>query len=571
MDVTPLPMDVPAELALAEAELAGGLLHPALARVSAVVRHDPDHPQALGLAGKIAIFMNQPESGLAALQRAIMLNPTSDSRVWLSLCLERLGRRIEALEHLDIAVECLPQTAGAHFAIGLLLENLNCFDRAARLYLAAIALDAGHADAHHHHGRVLHALGQFDAAIGSYQAALDHGANKASVYTDLSSALSNLGRFDEANRAGEIAVAMDPDAADAQNNLAHSLLNLNRSAEAVRVYERALVLRPEYARAHFGHALALLKCGDFARGWAAYEWRWRDCQTPRTDLAVPAWRGEAIGGRTILLHAEQGLGDTLQFVRLASVVAARGGRVVLQVPRPLARLLRSVDGVAEVIASGDPLPPIDLHCPVASLPHACALRLDTIPTRPYIQVSSAENAQNGAALRRWATGPVEHSALVVGLVWAGDPRPHDPNSNLVDRRRSTTLASLAPLFDVTGVKFVSFQLGKAQQQIAGFGRPLIDGMVGVTDFVDTAARLAGTDLLISVDTSIVHLAGALGLPVWMLSRFDGCWRWLERREDSPWYPTMRIFRQSASGDWPGVVAQASDALRSMVGKLQIAA
>ena len=566
-----VPLDVTAELALATADLDRGLLQSALERVSAVVRQNPDDPQALALAGKIAIFMRQPASGLAALQRAVALQPQSDARIWLSLCLEQLDRPDEALEQLDAAIACLPQTPGMHFAIGLLHEKLHRYDTADRLYLAALALDPNHVDSQHHHGRVLHAQGQLEAAIEAYQIALRLCPATAGRYTDLSSALSNLGRFDEACWAAEQAVALAPGSADAHNNLGHALLNLNRSAEAIEPYERAAALRPGYAQAHFGHALALLKSGDFERGWAAYEWRWRDCQTPRTDLAVPAWDGEALGGRTILLHAEQGFGDTLQFVRLAPVVAARGGRVVLEVPRALVRLLGSVKGVAEVVAGGDPLPAIDLQCPLASLPRVCSPRPETIPARPYIQVPPEENARQGAALRRQAIGPVERGELVVALVWAGDPRPHEMNSNLVDRRRSTTLETFAPLFDVAGVTFVSLQLGPARQQIAGWGRPLIDGMEGVTDFFDTAARLAGIDLLISVDTSMVHLAGALGMPIWMLSRFDGCWRWLEGRADTPWYPTMRIFRQPSLGDWPGVVAQAAGALRTMVSEQRITA
>ena len=566
-----VPQDVAAELARAAADLDRGLLQPALERVSAVVRQNPDHPQALALAGKVAIFMRQPASGLAALQRCVALQPQSDARIWLSLCLEQLDRPDDALAELNAAIAWLPQTPGMRFAIGLLHEKLHRYDTADRLYLAALALDPTHVESQHHHGRVLHAQGQFEAAIEAYQVALGLCPAKAGRYTDLSSALSNLGRFDEACRAAEQAVALSPDSADAQNNLAHALLNLNRSAEAIEPYERATALRPGYAQAHFGHALALLKSGNFARGWAAYEWRWRDCQTPRTDLAVPAWDGEALGGRTILLHAEQGFGDTLQFVRLAPLVAAQGGRVVLEVPRALVRLLGSVKGVAEVIAGGDCLPAIDLHCPLASLTRVFSLRHETIPARAYIQVPPEENARQGGALRRQANGTAGRRKLVVGLVWAGDPRPHELSSNLVDRRRSTTLDTFAPLFNVAGVTFVSFQLGQARQQIAGCQRPLIDGMEGVTDFLDTAARLAGVDLLISVDTSMVHLAGALGMPVWMLSRFDGCWRWLEERADSPWYPSMRIFRQPTLGDWPGVLAQAAGALRTLVSDQRITA
>ncbi len=539
---------ISSDLDEAAAAIAAERLQPATELVWSALARDPDHARALGMLGQLLTFAGRHEAALLPLQRAVARDGRLEFRIWLCLCLERLGRRAEALELLGQIVDTVPQTANAQFAVGLVLERVGCTEHAAWLFGRCIALDPERADARHRLGRVLHALGRFEPAIEAYTEAIRRCRTDASCFADLSAALSNLGRFEQACEAGRIAAGLDRRCAEACNNVGHALLNLNRSAEAVGWYEKAIAVRDDYATARFGHAVALLKSGDFRRGWREYEWRWRDCQTPRQDLGVAAWQGEAVDGRTVLLHAEQGLGDTLQFVRFAAAVAARGARVVLEVPQPLVRLLRQVPGVSAVVACGDPLPPVDLHCPLASLPMLLEIEIDTIPNVPYLP------APGGASVR------VAEPGLVVGLVWAGDPRREQLRCNLVDRRRSASLALLSPLLGVEGVRFRSFQLGEARQQVADWNGMVVDAMEGVSDFADTASRLAPVDLLISVDTSMAHLAGGMGLPVWMLSRHDGCWRWLEDRDDTPWYPSMRIFRQSSPGDWAGVVEQVRAAL-----------
>jgi tetratricopeptide (TPR) repeat protein len=550
------PIDVSEVVAISEqidraaADLSACRPRDAFERVRSVLAKHADYPRALGVLGQIAVFTDHPAAGLAPLQRAAALDPRLEHRVWLALCLAKLGCAEDAVRVITACIETIPPTGNAHFAVAMVFHVLGLHEEAARFYGNCIALDAGRTDARHRYARALQAAGQTAAAIDAYMEVIRNGSSaEADYHTDLSSALSDLGRFEEARIAATTAVGLNPACAVALNNLGHALQSLNRSAEAVLAYEKAIELCDTYAKARLGHALALLKCGNFERGWQQYEWRWQNGQMTRPDLGVPVWRGEDVSRRTILLCAEQGLGDTLQFVRFAPLVASRGARVVLEVPAPLVRLLRCVDGVAEVIAAGDRVPPIDLHCPMASLPLAVGLRLETIPASPYLHVAPRERVQPG---------------LVVGLVWAGDPRLSDPSLNLIDRRRSTTLDVLAPLFDVEGVRFVSFQFGEARAQLAATKWPIIDAMDGVTDFADTAARLATVDLLISVDTSMVHLAGGLGMKVWMLSRFDGCWRWLEQRSDTPWYPSMRIFRQPSPGDWSSVVADVGAALRTVV-------
>ncbi len=536
------------DLDRAGAAIAAGQLQAATELVWSALARDPDHPRALGMLGQTLVFGGRHEAALEPLQRAVAGDGRLEFRIWLCLCLERLGRRAEALGLLGRIVDTVPQTANAHFAVGLVLERVGCAEHAVGLFARCVALDPDRADARHRLGRALQATGRFELAVEAYTEAIRRCDTEAAFFADLSSALSGLGRFEQACAAGRIAVGLDGGCVEACNNVGHALLNLNRSAEAVGWYERAIAIRKDYPTARFGHAVSLLKSGDFRHGWREYEWRWRDCQRPRQDLDVPAWQGEAVAGRMVLLHAEQGLGDTLQFVRFADAVAARGARVVLEVPRPLVRLLRGVAGVSSVVACGDPRPVVDLHCPLASLPMLLDLQIDAIPGAPY--------------LPRPAGGPERGSGagLVVGLVWAGDPRREQLRCNLVDRRRSASLALFSPLFDVEGVRYLGFQLGEARGQVAEWEGVVADVMEGVTDLADTASRLSEVDLLISVDTSMAHLAGGMGLPVWMLSRHDGCWRWLEGRDDTPWYPSMRIFRQPSPGDWPGVVERVRTAL-----------
>jgi hypothetical protein len=263
-----------------------------------------------------------------------------------------------------------------------------------------------------------------------------------------------------------------------------------------------------------------------------------------------------LSGKTILLTAEQGLGDVLQFVRYAPLLAAKGARVRLLVQAPLVRLLERVAGVDRVFTLGEAPEGFDVHCPMMSVPHLVGTRLETIPGKvPYLRAEPEEVRAWGAKL-----GPLR--GLKVGLAWSGDPRPGDRGANLTDARRSVRLAQLAPLARVPGVQWVSLQKGAPAEQ-AGHppeGMALIDLMEGARDFADTAALVQNLDLVITVDTSMVHLAGGLGRPVWMLSRFDGCWRWMLEREDSPWYPTLRIFRQAAPLDWTSAIEQLARAL-----------
>jgi tetratricopeptide (TPR) repeat protein len=380
----------------------------------------------------------------------------------------------------------------------------------------------------------------------------------AQAHSDRANALNDLGRASEALAAADRAIALDPDLADAHNARGVALYTRGRSDAAAASYERALALAPGFPEAHANRALARLRAGDLARGFEEYRWRWRvgDAASQRPRLGCPDWEGEPLAGRRLLVFAEQGYGDTLHFVRFVPQLARMGAQVTLLAEPPLARLLRaSLPGV-EVV---DRLPAdavFDAQAAMLCLPRLLGVTLATIPAEtPYL---AADPAGTAAWARRLAALP----GRKVGLVWAGAARRDNPGAAAIDARRSLRLAQFAPLAAATGVQFVSLQVGEpaAEARDAPPGLSLVDCTAELGDFADTAALVAGLDLVISVDTSVAHLAGALGRPVWILSRFDGCWRWLQDRDDSPWYPSARLFRQPAPGAWDPVIASVAEAL-----------
>jgi hypothetical protein len=348
-------------------------------------------------------------------------------------------------------------------------------------------------------------------------------------------------------------------AAELYVNKGTALRALIRDDEALASF--AAAVRPDCAEAHWNAALIRLRRGDFATGWRDYEWRWRkaDWAGRRRSFSAPLWRGdEPIAGKTMLLHAEQGLGDTIQFVRYAPRVAERGTTVVLECAPQLKGLLQGLDGIAHVIATGEALPPFDLHCPLLSLPLAFRTELATVPSAvPYIRPPA-----EGAA--KWRGRLPSNGRPCVGLCWAGS------NAHLNDRNRSIALDRFAKIFTVGGVDFVSLQKDASAADAAILSAHNVAlPAVQFADFADTAAVVGMLDLVISVDTSVAHLAGAMGKPVALLLPFSPDWRWMLDRADSPWYPTMRLFRQATLGAWDGVIARVCDALAEVVSRPRI--
>ena len=362
-------------------------------------------------------------------------------------------------------------------------------------------------------------------------------------------ALYTRGDFDGAVASYRRAVELCPGFLDAQCNLGNALVAVGKIAGAVAAYERAIALNPDCSQAHWNLALALLAQGDFQRGWAEYEWRHREPSTP--ECPGVAWKGEDLAGKTILLIAEQGLGDAIQFVRYVPMVAQRAGKIVLVCQPQLCPLFSAIEGVWAVVPFREALPSFDVYCHLMSLPAIFGTRVGSIPRQiPYLRPQPA-------LIEKWrqilGPGNGKHR---VGLAWAGRAE------HQYDRHRSIPLRELAPLGEVRGIEFHSLQIGPASEQV--FDLP--NGMVvrnhadRLTDLSETAALIANLDGVISVDTLIPHLAGALGARVWLMLAHAADWRWLVDRDDSPWYPTMRLFRQRSAGNWPGVVDSVRRAL-----------
>ncbi len=561
-------LDLRPDSAEAQNNLGNGLLDQgdpdaALPYLRRAVALRPDYAEAQHNLGIALAKLGQPEEAVACYRRALALWPDyPDALTNLGQALWGLDGRAEAAACFRRALALRPAAPDALNNLGICLREEGRLEDAAAHFRRAAALRPDYVEALVNLAGTLGDLGQFEAAAEAYAHALEIKPDLTHERNNMGAALAQLGRFDEAEACYRRALALDPDYPEAVNNLGNALRGQGELEAAIAAYRRAVALKNDYPDVHHNLAMALLAAGDFPAGWAEYEWRWRTAQLRDAyrDFGAPQWRGEPGDGRTLLLHSEQGFGDTIQFCRFAPLAAARGWRVVLMVQKALVRLLGSLEGVAEVRAAGAAPPPCDAQCPMMSLPLALGTRLATIPApRVYLRADPAQVAAWGERLARLGgLGPR------IGLVWAGNPG-NSPILSAVDRRRSMPFDRLAPLFDVPGVQFFSLQKGA---RLPGGLFPLIDLMDDMKDFADTAALVAHLDLVISVDTAVAHLASALGKPVWLLDRFDPCWRWHTGRRDSPWYPALRIYRQPAPDDWGAVVATAARDLRDLASALE---
>jgi tetratricopeptide (TPR) repeat protein len=503
----------------------------ALASVDAALALGPDYVEALTNRGAILHALHRDEEALASLNRAIALEPDN----------------VEALVNRGVAVNALNRH----------VEALACYERALRVC-------PHHVDALTNRGAALHELARFDEALASHDRALALRPDFADALSNRGITLQELRRFEEALASHDRALALRPDFAEAHSNRGNVLQELRRSDEVLTSYDRALTLRPDFADGHFNAAVCRLLRGDFVHGWREHEWRWetRQLRGVKRRFAQPLWTGgDDLAGKTIFLHAEQGFGDTIQFCRYVPKVAERAAHVVLEVQKPLCELMKGLGGAAQIVPRGGGLPDFDLHCPLLSLPLAFGTRLETIPSRtPYL---AAPEHQVSA----WRDCLGQHERPRVGLVWAGDPRKSLPGANRIDRQRSLQFDQLAPVLEVRGCGFYSLQKGDdAQAQLrssTSVGR-ITDWSADFHDFSDTAALIANLDLVIAVDTAVAHLAGGLGKPLWLINRYNTCWRWLLDRDDSPWYPTARLFRQDATRDWYAVITRIASALHDYV-------
>jgi Flp pilus assembly protein TadD len=443
----------------------------------------------------------------------------------------------------DAAVEVLDNLAGALRAQGQLDAAEACYER-------ALALRPDRIESRIGLGVVLRDQGRLAEAVASYERALALAPDHPETRHNLGVALVDLGRPEEAIAQYKRALAIQPERAETHGNLGIAFERQGRHAKALTCYERALALKPDHAEAHFDRGRALLLTGQFDEGWREYEWRFAVARYDR-NFDRPLWPGEPLAGRTILIHAEQGFGDTLQFVRYVPKVAERGGQVLLEVPEPLVRLVGTVAGVSQVVVAGDPLPSFDCHCPLLSLPRVFETKLATIPdTVPYLSTPQTASAD-------WAERIAAATGLKVGVVWAGSV------VGAIDRR-PIDLRLLQPLWEVADINWFSLQVGDQSGDLSWLdGVRIADLAPWLTDFAETAAAIDCLDLVITIDTAVAHLAGALGRRTWIMLPYAADWRWLRNRSDTPWYPTARLFRQRTAGDWPEVAREVAAALAQL--------
>ena len=576
----------------------------------------PEHADSLHGMGVLAHELGRSDLAIGYIGKALKAKPRQPHyHINLGRALRARGHTEEARAAFHVAVLLAPDDAVAQFNLATALTDLERFAEALACYREALRIDPFYADACANMALLLHATGNLhdaeisfrrlatlrpdDAAAHGLQAVVSRQLGRLkegeaplreAIRLDpqnaewanlLGATLIDLGRADEAEAPLRDAVRLNPDHVDAHNNLGLSLQSiwqstgqleaalaeirealrlqpenanirnnlgtvlrdLGRDDEAEDTWRDVLARDPDNAPAHFNIGTMKLAKGDFAAGWPEFEWRDRVPGSQPRNFAQPRWTGETLDGGTVLIHAEQGFGDTIQFCRYAALAAQRA-RIVLEVPGPLLRLLGNLEGVAQIVTRGNPLPAFHAHCPMLSLPAVLGTTLHSIPAASlYLKAPHSPEWQ--ARLRHLP-------GLRVGLCWAGS------STYSHDRWRSLAVANLADLAAVPGTSLVSLQKNPPQPVPSDLN--LHDWTGEFSDFADTAALIAQLDLVISVDTAIAHLAGALGKPVWLLNRFDADWRWLRNRDDSPWYPTLRQFRQPMPGDWTSVLQRAAASL-----------
>jgi Flp pilus assembly protein TadD len=509
------------------------------------LRLRPAYPEAHNNLGAVLRDRGETAAAESCFRAALRLRADfAQAHGNLGQLLLATGRAAEAANHFGATLQGRPDDAVLLSGLGAALRATGRLHEAETATRQALRLLPTLAETHIELGNVLYERGHAQEARDAFRTALAHNPHSAPALLGLGVTGIVLGLFGDAEAALRTALAQQPDFAEAHNALGDLLRNCGRLEESEAALREALRLRPDYPDAQVNLAFTLLQAGRFTEGWRAHEHRfraqaWRDY---KYDFPAPRWQGEPLAGRKLLVHAEQGLGDAIQFCRHLSRIEP-GAQVIVRVQAPLVRLLAASFPAMHVIAQNEPLPPFDLECPLLSLPHVLAGN----SAAPYL-------AADPALVSTWRSWLDQLPGRRVGLVWAGNPRL------AADARRSIPLAALAPLGEITGISFVSLQHGAAAAQQAPAGLSLHDRTRDLNDFADTAALVSALDLVIGVDTAVIHLAGALGRPVWLLNRADTDWRWMAKAGTSTLYPTLREFRQDAAGDWGSVITAVHRAL-----------
>ena len=527
-------VSIPETLALAWQHHQAGRLAQAAQLYQEILRQHPHQTDALQLLGIVAAQTDNCE--LAA-----------ETHNNLGLALKKQGKLEAAITHHEQDIILQPDCAKLYINLASALQTQNYSQEAIAYYQQALTLQPNSAEIHNNLGVILQQLGWLEEAIAYYQQALTLQPSSTEIQQNLEMALV------AAAANYKLALSLNPNAFEVHTCLGNILREQGRWEAAISHYQQALTLNSNSPNDHYNLGIALLTSGDFCHGFTEYEWRWRKQDNPARPFPQPLWDGSSLEGKTILLHGEQGLGDQIQFIRYVPLMAQFQGRIVVECAPPLVRLFSTVTGISQLVARGEALPAFDVHAPLMSLPRLLGTTLETVPAQiPYFHPTTS------TPLRLEEPPSIHH--LKVGIVWAGNPLFKG------NYKRFCSLDYFLKL-DIPNIAFYSLQTGPQAEELALHQAPMQNLSNHLGDFADTACVLAQLDLTISVDTAVAHLAGALGKPVWVLLPFAPDWRWMLKREDSPWYPTMRLFRQSQAGDWAGVMQRVEQALCNYQNKL----
>ncbi len=521
-----------------------------------ILEIDPENSDALHLLGLLNHYTGNNNSAYKLITKAIQNDPEYPFfHNSLGLVLKEMGRLDEALSYYKKALELKPDYTEVYNNMGIVFQESGRLDEAVSCYKKALVIDPHTPEVHNNLGNSLKSMERLDEAISCYAKALELKPDYVDAINNLGAAYENLNKFEQSISCYEKALQISPDYTEAHVNMGITFQHMGELDKANSCYQKALAQDPQNADAHFHYSFSLLLGGELKHGWKEYEWRLFRKEWKRThtyDPNIPKWDGESFKGKTLFIHAEQGLGDTLQFVRYLPLAKDLGGKVIFETSEPLAGLFQDFPGIDKlVIFSSEKTHDYDLYTPLLSIPGLLETSIDTIPADvPYIHAAPSKVEYWGKRL--------PEGSFKIGLVWAGKPATND--------NRPCELKLFSPLAEIPGISLIGLQKGEAGAQVQG----LPDGMrvnnLGeeLRNLSDTAAVIENLDLIISIDTSVAHLAGAMGKQVWTLLPFAPDWRWLLDRADNPWYPTMRLFRQKKPGNWDGVLERVVQELEKII-------
>jgi len=522
-----------------------GKLEESIQAYRKAIRIQPDYADTYYNLGNVFQEQGKLEESIRAYQKAIQIQPDyADTYYNLGNVLQKQGKLEESIQAYHKAIQIQPNHVEALFCLGVAFKERDRLEESIQAYQKAIAVRSDFAEAYNNLGNVFQKQGKLEESIQAYQKAIAVRSDFAEAYYNLGNVLQKQGKLEESIQAYHKAIQIQPNHVDAYNDLGVIFKEKRQLDKSIQAFQKSIRLNSNFAQAHENLGMLLLLKGDFLNGWKEYEWRWRSMQkSQKRDFKRPLWDGTPLDGKSILVYAEQGFGDTIQFIRYIELLPDTGTIIIFACQPELKRLFKSIDRIDALVTKGEVISDFDVHIPLLSLPYIFNTTLDSIPSQtPYLY--SDINSDFAFILDN-------EDHFKVGIVWAGS------STHVNDRNRSVNLNQFKELLSIEGCEFFSLQVGLHRADISQNGYDYIIKDLGkmFNDFRDTASAILQLDLVISVDTSVAHLAGALGKEVWTLLPFVPDWRWMFDRSDSPWYPSMTLFRQKKVGNWGDVFQQ----------------